>query len=181
MNSWRLFDCRFPYVPQFYHHIFKKNGVSVLLLRGLRLQTFEDENYIPSEQRESWSSRICMFSWWVFMLDQKAVCCCLKTGWSANHLAVPALNVSVLSLSSAAAAPHLLWFCDGLLISCLFRTVSSVLAQLRPAWRGPTSCFNPKSWKCLIWVSAQILLPVVAPQKKQFGWFTDAGLPYCGA
>lgn len=123
----------------------QKNGVLVLLLRGLRLQTFEDENYIPSEQRESWNSRICMFSWWVFMLDQKAVCCCLKTGWSAKHLAVPALNVSVLSLSSVAAAPHLLWFCDGLLISCLFRTVSSVLAQLRSAWRGPTSYFNPKS------------------------------------
>lgn len=152
-----------PYVPQIYHYIFNKWSFSFASM----WLTFTD--IWGWKVHSKWAKRAGTAGS-AYSLDgfscsiRKLSGCCLKTGWSAKRLTVPALNVSILSLSSEMAAPHLLWFCAGLLIGCLFRAVSSVLAESRSAWRGPTSCFNPRSGKCLIWVSAQTLLRVVAPQ-----------------
>lgn len=66
------------------------------------------------------------------MLSQKAVWMLFEDcGWSGKHLTVAALNVSVLSLSlrGGSSSPTVI-FGDGLLIGCLFRAVSSVLAQI---------------------------------------------------
>lgn len=72
--------------------------------------------------------------------------CCLKTGWSAKHRAVTALNVSSLILSSPTAAPHCDFAMDcSQVVSFFFFSCNC---------DGPEeSCFNPGSWKCLIGVS----------------------------
>lgn len=124
--------------------------------------TFVDEWWRPRWKRKSLYCKSYMISWWVFMLDQKAVWILLEDRWSAKHLVLPALNLCLVSFSlSLSLLQQLSTYSDsssGLFVSCCF----PLLHALWSSWRGQTSCLDPESW---IWLSAEVSATSGGPKK----------------
>lgn len=147
----------------------------VLFLCGLCLQTFQDEKYIPGEQGESWYSRICMFFWWVFMLDQKAVCMPFED-WlecKTSHCASLECQRSESFLRGGSSSPTVILqrIAHRLFVSRrLLRPCTIVISLKRP-----DKLFQSQKLK-VPHRSFSTNPPVrvfVIPQKKLFRWFTD--------
>lgn len=90
----------------------------VWVLSHLKLHTSEEESWTPSGKRKCSYSKICRLSWWVFMLDQKAVWILFEDWLECKASSSASLESLPYEFFSAAAALAVILVVDCVWIVC---------------------------------------------------------------
>lgn len=158
-----------------------------LVLSHLNIHTFVDEWWTPSGKRGSSYGKICMFSWWVFVLSQKAVWMLFEDWLECRACSSASLESLPYEFFSAAAALHVQWFqwriaCGlfyAVFVSCCFPR----LHTLWSSWRDENKLFRSELKASHQTFSRSLLWVLV--QKNPFGWILRTllqikhGPPWC--
>lgn len=128
----------------------------ILALSNLKLHTFVDE---------WWDLHVQLMS-----LIRKLFGCCLKTGWSAKRLVLPALNLCLVSFSPLQQLFTYSGIGRGLLADCLFHAVFHFFMHSDHLEEARQAVLDPESWKRLIWLSAEKPPMSPGPHKNPFRW-----------
>lgn len=133
-------NCTSPHLS--FNDLLKAN---ILVPSSLKMYKCVDVWWTACRTRGSSRGKICMFSWWVFMLSQKAVQMLFEDWLECKACSSASFEYAPCEFFSP---PQQLFtssnFSSGLLVDCFMLRFS--LLTLWSSWRGQTSCLD-QSWK----------------------------------